>query len=462
MSTRAEAADIARLQRHLVALAEQLPGVRRYRVACSGGLDSTVLLHLCVDARERLGAAVTAVHVDHGLHPASAEWARHCEDACARLDVPLLVLRVDARAAKGESPEAAARAARYAALAPLIDDGDCLLTAHHQDDQAETVLLQLLRGAGPHGLAAMPAVERFGRGRHARPLLGCAREDLHAYAGRAGLRWIDDPSNADTGFRRNYLRHEILPRLKSQWPAAARTLARAASHNASAAALLDALAEHDLGGISDEAEGSLPIGALAALAPERQANAIRRWLHRLGLPLPTTAQLERLRVDVLGAAIDATPRLCWPGAEIRRYRDRLYGMRPPAPHDPGAVLPWDLAVPLGLPDGGRLTAQAGTDRASASMTRLRALRPGEGPVTVRFRRGGEQCRPAGRGGHRHELRKLLQEAGIPPWLRDRVPLIHVGDALAAVVGVCVSEGWQAGPGEAGIVIAWEPGGDGEA
>ncbi len=455
MSTRAEAADTAGLERCLIALAEQLPGVRHYRIAASGGLDSTVLLHLCAQARERIGATVSAVHVDHGLQPASAEWARHCEALCARLDVPFLALRVDARPARGESPEAAARAARYAALAPLIGDGDCLLTAHHEDDQAETVLLQLLRGAGPHGLAAMPAIEHFGGGWHARPLLACARDTLHAHALRSGLRWIDDPSNADTGYRRNYLRHEILPRLKSQWPAAARTLARAARHAASAAVLLDTLADQDLDRVAGRIVGTLSVTALTTLGGERQANALRRWLHRLDLPLPTTAQLERLRVDVLGAAADAMPRLCWPGAEIRRYRNDLYGMRPLAPQNPRIVLAWDLVGPLTLPDGGRLLAhpaRGATDRTGG----LRPLHAGDGPLTVRFRHGGERCRPAGRGGSR-AVKRLLQDAGIPPWLRDRVPMLYAGESLVAIAGVCVCAGWRASPEEGALTLEWQPG-----
>jgi tRNA(Ile)-lysidine synthase len=450
VSTRSDPADSDRLTRPFAALRDQLPEVRRYHVAFSGGLDSTVLLHLGAHLRDGLSADIHAVHVDHGLHPDAAQWAGLCEALCARLDIPLVVIRVDARAGRGESPEAAARAARYAAIAPLIGGGDCLLTAHHEDDQAETVLLQLLRGAGPHGLAAMPFIERYAAGWHARPLLGCARDALRRYAMAEGLQWIDDPSNADTGLRRNFLRHEILPLLKRHWPAAARTLSRSAAHSASAARLLDALAQQDLAALAGPVPGTLSVAALAALVHERQANALRAWLHRLGLPLPSTAHIARLHADVLAAAPDAKPLLAWTGAEIRRYRDRLYAMPPLAPHDPAAILPWDVTTPLALPGGGRLMAVAATDTAAA----LRPLRAGDGSVTVRFRQGGERCRPAGRG-LSSALKKLFQEAEIPPWLRDRVPLVHVGDNLAAVAGICVCEGWQAAPGEGGLEVVWE-------
>lgn len=451
MSTRAERTDLDHAERQLAGFFERWSHIRRYHIAFSGGLDSTVLLHLCARLHNRVTTTLAAVHVDHGLHPESARWSRHCEIECERLGIPLVSLKVAARAARGESPESAARTARYAAMAALIEAGDCLLTAHHEDDQAETVLLQLLRGAGPHGLAAMPFIETFAAGWHARPLLGCAREAIRGIAVAEGLHWIEDPSNADTALRRNFLRHEVLPRLKAHWPAAARTISRSAAHSASAARLLDTLAEQDLAGLAGDVPGTLSATALAALNHEHQSNALRMWLHRLGLPLPTTAHLERLRNDVLAASPDANPLLAWPGVEIRRFRDTVYGMRPQAPHDPAVVLPWDARTTLTLPDGGHLLATPTTEPAMG----LRFLRATDGPVTVRFRRDGARCRPAGRG-QSHSLKNLLRDAGIPPWLRDRVPQVYVGDSLAAVAGVCVCDGWQSGNGEGGLEVVWIP------
>jgi tRNA(Ile)-lysidine synthase len=398
--------------------------------------------------RPRLEAELCAVHVDHGLQPAAAAWAQQCQAVCADLAIPLRSLSVDARPEPGASPEAAARRARYEAVRTLIEAGDCLLTAHHQDDQAETVLLQLLRGSGAAGLAAMPPAAPFAAGWHARPLLALTREELRAYAGTHGLRWIDDPSNFDTGLRRNFLRHEILPRLRQHWPAFARTLSRSAAHNAETARLLDEIGADDLPAVAGPRAATLSIDALMQLSPERLNNVLRYWLRSLGLPLPSTAHLERLHEDILKAAQDSAPLLAWPGAEVRRYRDLLYAMWPLPPHHPQRIVPWDLGAPLEMPTcGGRLDAR---HVAGHGLKRVLLM---SRPVTVRFRRGGERCRPAGRD-HTHELRKLLQESAVPPWLRERVPLIYVGDELAAVGDLFICEGFQADAGEAGVEIEW--------
>ncbi len=224
----------------------RLPRAPHFLVAYSGGMDSHVLLHALAQLRPQLpGIAVRAVHVEHGLHPQSAQWARHCMTVCAQLDIACEVRAVDARAPDGVSPEAAARAARYAALAEAVPCGGILLTAHHQDDQAETLLLQLLRGGGPRGLAGMAPVSRFGTAWLARPLLEFSHAALRAYAVTQKLQWVDDSSNVETRFDRNYLRHEIMPGLRRRWPSAGVTLGRAAQHCAEAAELLDGLAQAD-------------------------------------------------------------------------------------------------------------------------------------------------------------------------------------------------------------------------
>lgn len=446
MSTRAESA-VSSVRDHLLRALADIPAPRRYWAAYSGGLDSTVLLHALAALRPRLSAAVRAVHVDHGLHPAASSWASHCRAAGASLGIEVLVRAVEVAAGGGEGPEAAARRARYDAFAGLMEPGDCLLTAHHRDDQAETVLLQLLRGSGPHGLAAMAAVDRFAAGLHARPFLDLDRDALRAYAEAAGLQWIRDPSNSDTRLRRNYLRHEIVPGLKRYWPALARTLSRSAAHAAAAAAILDETAAADLRAALGPQPYMLSADAVAALSRHRGDNLLRHWLHGLGLPLPSTAQLARARTDVLAARADAAPLLAWPGAEVRRYRGWLYAMAPLARPDPGAALQWAVAGgPLTLPGGGRLYAHP---RRGAG---LRAA----GTLTVRFRRGGEHCRPAG-SGHGRPVKKLLQEAAVPPWLRGHVPLIYIEDELAAVAGVCIAQGRQAAPDEEGWEIEWAPG-----
>ncbi len=432
------------LQTLLAAIA-QLPRARRYWVAYSGGLDSHVLLHSLAALRERLPIEeLAAVHVHHGLSPAADKWTRHCAEVCGQLGIPLTLLRVDASPRQGESPEAAARNARYQAVEPLIGEGEGLLTAHHQDDQAETVLLQALRGSGPRGLAAMPIWDPFGGGWRGRPLLGFSRGELQAYARSEGLRWVEDESNFDTGIARNYLRHEIIPLLRRRWPAAAATLSRVARHAAEAAHLLDQLAEGDLPPTDD---GTLDIEHLKGMEAARQRNLLRYWIHRAGLPLPDSVHLQRILDEVIPAAEDALPRVAWHGAELRRYRNRLYVMPPLPPHDSAQILAWKMDEPLSLLDGTLLRAipalGEGISRDACRMAR----------VTVRFRRGGERCRPAG-GSHTRPLKKLLQERGVPPWLRSRIPLIYLDDQLAAVGDLLVCEPFQAREEEPGLCIQW--------
>lgn len=425
----------------------RLPSCSRYWVAYSGGCDSHVLLHALAQRRGELGGALAAVHVNHHLQPLAAQWAQHCAAACAALETPFHLLQVDATPAPGESPEAAARRARYGAIATLMKEGDGLLTAHHQDDQGETVLLQLLRGGGPHGLAAMPAAASFAGGILLRPLLVFERAELVAYAREQALQWVEDPSNFDTGIRRNHLRHEILPRLAACWPAAARSFARAAGHCAEAAELLDALAREDLARIADAVPERVSIDALRALSAPRQRNALRHWVQSLGLPLPESVQLHHVLDSVLPAAQDATPVVRWRGAEVRRYRDHLYAMRPLPEVDAAWTVKWDLHEPLWLADGTRLRAEPALGGGLLPQLAAQGVRVG-------YRQGGEACRPVG-ASHRRPLKKLLQESGIPPWQRERLPLVFVDQSPAAIPGLWYCEPWGVKAGEPGIKVVWD-------
>jgi len=426
------------------------PAGRRWLVAYSGGADSHALLHALVSVREGLPTeTLHAVHVDHQLSPAASDWARHCAAVCAELQVPFHGLRVDARPAPGESPEAAARAARYRAMARVMQEGDCLITAHHQDDQAETLLLQLLRGGGPRGLAGMSACALFSPGTLCRPLLGVSRDELRAYAAAHGLHWIEDHSNLDIGFDRNYLRHEIIPRLRTRWPAVAATLSRSARHNAEAARLLDELARADLEGTRGAVAGTLSVTALRAMTAERLRNLVRYWLREQGLPVPGSRHLEQILTQLSHAAPDSCPCVAWSGAEVHCYRDLLYAMAPQIRPTPGRVYHWDMQSPLVLEGGGGVLSARSQPGTGLSEARCRAR-----PVTVRFRHGGERCRPAGRG-HTHAVKKLFQERGVPPWERDRIPFVYIGEQLAEVAGLWICEPFQAQPGEAGICVEWQ-------
>ena len=408
----------------LAARLADLPPVARFCLAYSGGCDSHALLHAAAHLRQRgWPQSFHAVHVDHGLQADSAAWAQHCAAVCSELGMPFTLLRVDAQAKVGESPEAAARHARYRAFADLIKAGDCLVTAHHQDDQAETLLLQLLRGGGPHGLAAMPEVSTFAEGLHARPLLAFSQEELRHYARQHRLQWIDDPSNADTGFDRNYLRKTVMPLLHERWPAVARVLSRSATHQAEAAQLLDVLAEEDMRHCLEE-ENTLRISSLLVLDEARQRNVLRYWLKDMGFKLPDTVRLAHLQQELLHAEADRSPMIHWEGVVVRRYRDHLYA-RPPEPAaDSAVILSWDVDQALHLPNGDTLSAvPVQGEGVKAALCRSR-------PVTVRYRQGGEECRPGPQAANR-PLKKLLQEADVPPWERERIPLIYVGERLAA-------------------------------
>ena len=412
-------------------------------VAYSGGCDSHALLHAMYTLRAQHGFNLRAIHINHGLSPLADAWEDHCQQVCTQLDVPYTAIRVDARQ-KDRSPEQAAREARYAEWRRLLQQDEVLLLAHHQDDQVETLMLQLLRGAGVKGLAAMPAEQAFAAGRLRRPMLGCLREEIVGYASAQNLNWIDDPSNFDTDFDRNFLRHEVIPLVQTRWPGMKTTLARTAAHMGEANSLLDALAETDWAQV--RLENTIIINELKQLSQVRQKNVLRYWIGEInGLLLPGTVQLQRILDEVLEAAEDAAPEVIWPGGEVRRFQGRLY-VEPLKQHDVDHCIPWpDLSRPLQLPSGQVLRAESVIGR-GLSQAKLRDAR-----VEIRFRQGGERCRPAGRG-QTHQLKKLFQEWEVPPWQRNRIPLIYVNGELAQVVGYCLCEPYAAAVTEPGWLI----------
>lgn len=409
----------------------------RVWLAYSGGLDSTALLH----ALARLKLPLRAVHVHHGLQTAADAWARRCRAQCRALGVPLRVLRVDIADNDPAGPEAAARAARYAALRAVLRAGDVLVTAHHQDDQAETLLLRLLRGSGVAGLAAMRELMSFAPGQLWRPLLHTPRATIRAYAAAQGLAWIDDPHNVDPRYARSWLRAEILPRLTQRWPQAAESLARAAQHAREATELLDMLAADDLRAQVETGDAALSVSQLLALPAARRNNLLRYWLAQQGREPPSTQQLARLVREVLRARADTQPLLRVGDYELRRYRDRLHAMAP-LPPPPKIELAWNGAVSLSLPPG------CGTLVSSAR----RGLTQG---LTVRFAHGGERLRPVG-DAHTRTLKQLFQSGGVPPWQRVRMPLIYRGDQLLSVADRWLDADWAAELKRRRLTVQWLP------
>jgi tRNA(Ile)-lysidine synthase len=418
-------------------------------VALSGGLDSQVLLHLLSQLRSEYSAELHVVHVNHGLQADADQWATACEERCRELQIPITSLSVDVAPAQGESLEAVARQERYGAIASRMGEGDILFTAHHQDDQAETLLLQLLRGSGPSGLAAMPYISTFGPGFHARPLLEFPRDELREYALAQGLGWVEDQSNQDTSFDRNYLRQRVIPLMRERWPSLGRTLSRSARHCAEAHGLIDSLAQEDLARISEPEEEGLPISELKPLPAPRIRALLRTWIREQGFPLPDTVRLDRVLSEVIPAAEDRSPEVQWPGTMVRRFQDRLYLVSPQQPLDPDTVLEWDGESPLELPAGlGVLSVEQGTEGIS------RATWSSAASIQVHFRGGGERCCPAGQSGSR-SLKKLFQERGVPPWRRERMPLISVDGELAAVGDISICEPFAAREGEPAVQLRWD-------
>lgn len=422
------------------------PSPNEYVVAYSGGCDSHVLLHALVQVREQLTCKkIRAIHVDHGLQEAAAQWSRHCESMCHQYNVPCTLETLNLDIPKGESIEAFARKARYRALEKHLQNNSMLLLAQHQDDQAETLLLQLLRGRGVKGLAGMPALVWTGKYWQVRPFLGLQRFEIEAYAEQCNLNWIDDPSNTDTRFDRNFLRNEIIPPLKQRWPSLAETLSRAATHQAEANLLLNDLAELDWQNCRLDEISLLAIEPLQSLSPARQRNLLRYWIaEQCQCPMPDSTQCQRILDEVLPAVPDAEPMVSWGEVVVRRYRNVLHLEQG---EDKSAVdwqQAWDLQSPLMLPSGQQLVAKKSRGHGMV-------VNDTDAPVIVRFRQGGEKCRLPGRT-HRHELKKLLQSWGVPPWQRDRIPLIYVGDELAQVVGYSVCEPFLAKNGQMGVEI----------
>ncbi|MNO52246.1 tRNA(Ile)-lysidine synthase [compost metagenome] len=391
-------------------------------IAFSGGLDSTVLLHLLADyARNHASPPLRAIHVHHGLQTAADAWPAYCQTVCDNLGIELQVIHV--QVTPGASLEQAARDARYAAFRQVLGPGDILFTGQHRDDQAETLLFRLLRGAGLRGLAAMPGQRALGQGSLVRPLLGCSRQQLQDHAQANGLAWIEDPSNVDTQFARNYLRSEVFPLLQQRWPQASQNLARAAEHLGEAQGLLDELAQDDLALAGEGAPvawpglDSLDLATLVALSPARQRNALQYWLSRR-TRLPDTRHWAGW-ADLRDAAVDAQPAWRLADGQLLRSHGRIWWLSGDWLQLPVGELAWaDPAKPLPLPGNGSVCL--------AGAAPLHGLR-------IAYRQGGEVLDLPGRG--RRDLKRLLNELQVPLFLRPRLPLLYQGERLLAVANL---------------------------
>lgn len=416
------------LARSLEALLEQ-SHARRIVVAVSGGVDSVALLSALCEMPAPV--PLRAVHVNHHLHPNAALWERHCRRLCRDLEVPLSLRHARIEVRRGASLEAVARDARYRLLRAALRPGELLLTAHHLDDQLETVLLQMLRGAGIAGLAAMPSLTRWGGAWLGRPLLQVPRAALVAWASASGLHWVDDDTNVDERFDRNYLRLRVLPVLRARWPSAARTVARSAAHLGEVLGILTEVTERDLAGLrrGDALDGR----ALVDLPVARQRLALRAWLAERGAAPPDSAMVEQIRRLTDAVRPDAAPVLRWPGGELRRFRGWLHVVVPAAT---GSLIDvpswsWERRRRLALGDGRGVLVLRRDPRGDIDLDRLPAS------LSIRFRHGGERVALRD-GAGRRELKELLRAAAVLPWMRGRIPLVFGGESLLLVPGVCVA------------------------
>jgi tRNA(Ile)-lysidine synthase len=413
-----------------------------WRIAFSGGLDSTVLLHLLAKlAKTESLPPFCAIHVHHGLQVVADAWPDHCRSVCDALQVPLQVSRVQVQ--PGDSLERAARDARYGAFLEVTGANEVLLTGQHRDDQAETLLFRLLRGAGVRGLSGMPRQRRLGQGYLVRPLLDATRADLEAYAAEHQLSWIEDPSNQDRHFSRNYLRHQVLPLLTARWPQAIASIARSAAHMSEAQGLLVELAQIDLSQASTPGDfdwlglPSLELAALEKLSEARQRNALSYWLGPL-TSLPDSDHWSGW-VDLRDATGDARPIWRLAQGELHRAGGRIWWLSGAWLRPSPAVGAWpDPALPRVLPDNGVLA--------------LTGQIP-DGPLQIRYREGGEVMDLPGRG-HR-DLKRLLNENAVPLFIRGRLPLLFKGRQLLAVANLAGLDGSAAG----GWKLCWQPPGE---
>lgn len=400
----------------------------RVTLAYSGGVDSHALLHVLATLRaENPHFSLRAVHVNHGLNKDAQQWSQHCAQICQNLGVEFVVCHIDPQsyANPQEGIEATARKLRYQLLEETLSAGEFLFTAHNQNDQAETVLLQLLRGSGIKGLAAMPKQKALGKGWLIRPWLDVTRQEIIEYAKIKNLHWIEDSSNTNPRFERNALRKHIMPRLKKRWVSLESTLSRTARHCAESADLLEELAAQDLDFAKGEKINTLSIPALKQLSFPRQKNLLRHWLRQLNLEIPNTKRLEQLCHDFIHSTEDATPFLCFQETEIRRYGGELYAFSLLPPHNPHQIISWDLKNSLILPANlGVLTTDILYDAGLSP--------PEDQPVTIRFRQGGERIKLP-QHMKSYALKKLFQTWRIPPWQRNRIPLIYFGENLVWVL-----------------------------
>lgn len=431
------------IQQHLLQVLDNYPVKGKYVIAFSGGCDSVVLLHAAANMIKR--DKLLAVHINHGLQNQAESWNQFCKNFAQQLSIPYKALYAELDG-RSSNLEAQARQARYHLLASQLGNTDYLLTAHHQDDQAETLLLQLMRGSGLEGLSAMSEQSVVNGIGLLRPLLNISKQQLLAYAHEHQLEWIDDPTNLDTSFNRNYIRHEIMPLLASRWPAVVNNIARSASNCREAAELVGLQAKSDLSGCLGSHPHMLSIKKLSLLSTARRHHVVRLWIADNDFPLPDREKIETICSSYLNTRKDAKPVIEWQDAALYRFNNFLFLLKPFMAVDIKEIHFTASDIQSGmieLPEPiGKLYFRSPLNEARAAV----------GQLSIRFRQDGETVQLAKRAGHR-KLKKLFQEWKIPPWMRNYVPLIFNNEQCVAIADYAICESADASAIE---VLSWQP------
>ena len=438
------------------------PPVLSLVIGLSGGVDSIVLLHALSslvssatnsDVKVRFNLKLSAIHINHQLHSQANDWQSFCITFCQKLNIPIQCVSVDASPKMGEGPEAAARNARYAAFKKNIHDDDILLTGHHLDDQIETVFLKILRGTGVDGAAGIREISRFSTINKStylvRPLLMFSRESIELYASENKLEWVNDPSNDETHYDRNYLRHDVLPVLEKRWPSYRQTVCRFSQHMRQTSDLLKQISEDDFSDAFNVEKKCLNIENLNNLSLPRANNLIRHWVSFEGYSLPSDAQLSQINTAITSRE-DSSPVVSWANVELRRFKNNLYLMS-----SDSIKIPEDLLVNIkSWKEGQRVNVPG------YGLLELRSSK-GDGinkkyfsshEIKIKFRQGGEKCKPVCRD-KTQTLKKIFQEMNLAPWLRDTTPIVYIENEIAAVVGEFYCVPFAASLNEEGLIIA---------
>ena len=415
-------------------------------IAYSGGIDSSVLLNIMCANKEHLKQSIEVIHVNHGLHEKSSNWEDFCKKECEKYKVTFKSIKIQEDCPKENSVEAWARNMRYKLISKHVKKNDILITAHHKDDQVETFFLQLLRGSGVHGLASMPVIKEFKNGFHVRPFLSFQRNEITKYAKENNISWIDDETNLDINYQRNFLRHNVLPTIDANWLSYRESILRVISHQADSMKIHNEIAQLDMEKISCNDTSNLHVGLIKELSEERKKNLIFFWLKNLNLETPSSKHMKQIISALINSDQQKSPCVNWGNTEVRRYKKFLYASNIVDNHESDIEITWDINSPLMI-EGETLT----TIESQGKGLSKECIK--DANIIIRYRHGGEKIYTNSLSQSK-SIKQLFQERSVLPWLRNKIPLIYINDELAVVPGFCVGRKFSADKNESSLDILW--------